>query len=80
MKCLKAILWMFSVLTISYGLMALHYDVTANLRDQIKIMENSLQNSFDEHYITRCQLADKNRVPKWQPPKYQFLKKGEKGR
>lgn len=62
---------------VSFG-MALNYDVIANLYHQIKIMENSLQNSFNEHYITRCQLADTVRVPKWAPSKYKHLVERDK--
>ena len=75
---MKYFFWFLIGVLLGAGLVALHLNLTANLRHEIKILSRSLENEFNEHYITKGQLADAVRVGS--PPKYRMVVKKERRR
>ncbi len=75
---MKYIFILFIFLIIAAFASSLRLDVMENIRQDNEILSRSLEDSFEESYLLKCELADKNRIPKWQPPRYKFMVQKEK--
>lgn len=60
---------------------AIHFCQSKKIRVDREKAEANLEECRKEKHKIAGELADKSRVPKWQPPKYKFLnQKGDKKR